>query len=217
MLNSPFWYKRLDMDILSFYGTIWRSIDGILFLLAAALFFLGVFFAPIVVKKEIRPLLWYPLWIWRVIKGHIDPDDPFFRFWAIIFSLNSLSLFCNLVSGLFIILSPLFSFLLGVHVAVICLKEVGKLRLFPLILNPVSLFELPAAWISLSLGMNLGRELYLKGYTHAIYQFQQELMVYLFLVLPLLAIAGFIEVSLIKVLRGRSNNGSGFNEENGQA
>jgi uncharacterized membrane protein SpoIIM required for sporulation len=65
--------------------------------------------------------------------------------------------------------------------------------------------------------MSLGRELYLKGYTNVIYQFQRELMVYLFLVLPLLAIAGFIEVSLIKVLRRGSNNGSGFNEENGQA
>lgn len=205
------------MDILLLYGTIWRLIDGTLFLLAAALFFLGVFFAPIVVRNEIRPLLWYPLWIWRVIKGHIDPDAPLFRLWALIFSLNSISLFCNLASGLFIILSPLFSFLLGVHIAVICLKEVGKLQLFPLILNPVSLFELPAAWISLSLGMSLGRELYLKGYTNVIYLFQREFMGYLFLVLPLLAIAGFIEVSLIKVLRRGSNNSSGFKEENGQA
>ena len=217
MLNSPFWYKRLDMDILSLYGNIWRLIDGTLFLLAAALFFSGVFFGPIVVKKEIMPLLWYPLWIWRVIERHIDPGAPFFRFWALIFSLNSLSLFCNLVSGLFIILSPLFSFLLGVHIAVICVKEMGKLRVFPLILNPVSLFELPAAWISLSLGMSLGRELYLKGYTNVIYLFQRELMGYLFLVLPLLAIAGFIEVSLIKALGKGSITGSGFREGNGQA
>lgn len=91
------------------------------------------------------------------------------------------------------------------------------MRLFPLILNPVSLFELPAAWISLSLGMSLGRELYLKGYTNVIYLFQRELMGYLFLVLPLLAIAGFIEVSLIKVLGKGSLPGSGFKEENGQA
>ncbi len=216
MLNSPFWYKRLDMDILSLYGTIWRLIDGTLLVLAAALFFLGIFFAPIAVKKENRLLLWYPLWIWRVIKRYIEPGAPFFRLWALIFFLNSLSLFCNLVSGLFIILPPLFSFLLGVHIAVICLKEMGNLRLFPLILNPVSLFELPAAWISLSLGMNLGRELYLKGYTNVIYLFQREFMGYLFLVLPLLAIAGLIEVSLIKALGKGSIIDSGFKEENGQ-
>ena len=214
MLYSPFWYKRLDMDILSLYGNVWRLIDWTLLVLAAALFFSGVFFAPIVVKKEIKALLWYPLWIWRVIKRHIDPGAPFFKLWAIIFFLNSISLFCNLVSGLFIILPTLFSFFLGVHIAVICLKEMGNLRLFPLILNPVSLFELPAAWISLSLGMSLARELYLKGYTNVIYLFQRELMGYLFLVLPLLAIAGFIEVALIKALRKGSIIDSGFKEEN---
>ena len=113
-------------------------------------------------------------------------------------------------------LPVLFSFLLGVHIAIISLKEAGKLGIVPLILNPVSLFELPAAWISLSLGMRLGRELYLKGYTNVIYLFRDELMGYLFLVLPLLAIAGFIEVSLIKALGKKSITGLGFGGENEQ-
>lgn len=204
------------MDMFSIYGTICGLIDGTLFLLAAALFFLGVFFAPIVVKKEIGPLLWYPLWIWRVIKRHIDPGAPFLRLWALILSLNSLSLFCNLVSGLFIVLPLLFSFLLGAHIAIISLKEMGRLRLFFLILNPVSLFELPAAWMSLSFGMSLGRELYLNGYANVFFLFRRELMGYLFLVLPLLAIAGLIEVSLIKALGKGSIMDSGFGGENGQ-
>jgi hypothetical protein len=204
------------MDILSIYRNALGSIDGTLFLLAAALFFLGIFFAPIVVEKQIRPLLWYPLWIWRVIKRYADPHTPFFRLWALIFSLNSLSLFCNLVSGLSIILTPLFSFLLGVHIAVICLKEVGSLRLFPLMLNPVSLLELPAAWISLSLGMSLGRQLYLKGYANVLCLFRNELMVYLFIVLPLLGVAGLIEVSLIKALGNGTMTGSGFGGESRQ-
>ncbi len=204
------------MHILSMYRSLLGLIDGSLFLLAAALFFLGIFFAPIVVKKRIRPLLWYPLWIWRVIKRYANPDAPFFRLWALIFSLNALSLFCNLVSGLSIILPPLFSFLLGVHIAVICLKELGSLRLFSLILNPVSLLELPAAWISLSLGMSLGRQLYLNGYANVLYLFRNELMVYLFIVLPLLAVAGLIEVSLIKALGNGATRGSGFGGESRQ-
>jgi hypothetical protein len=204
------------MNIFSIYGTVWRLIDGTFFLLAGTLFFLGVFFAPIAVKKEIRPLLWYPLWIWRLIKRHIDIDAPFLRLWTLIFSLNSVSLFCNLVSGLFIILPPLFSFLLGAHIAIISLKEVGKLRLLSLILNPVSLFELPAAWMSLSLGMSLGRELYLEGYAEVFYLFRRELMGYLLLVLPLLAVAGFIEVSLIKALGKGPIMDSGFGGEKGE-
>ena len=198
------------MDIVSIYRNLWGLIDGGFFLLAAALFFSGAFFAPIVVEKQIRPLLWYPLWIWKAIRRHVDPGAPFLRLWGLIFSLNSLSLFCNLVSGLFIVFPPLFAFLLGVHIAVICLKEVGNLRLFPLILNPVSLLELPAAWISLSLGMSLGREVYLRGYTIALSLFWRELTGYLFLVLPLLAVAALVEVSLIKALGNRPMANSGL-------
>lgn len=204
------------MDIFLIYGDIWRLIDGVLFLLAAVLFFSGVFFAPIVVKKEVRLLLWYPLWIWGLIKRHIDVGAPFFRLWALIFSLNSFSLFCNLISGFSIILPSLFAFLLGIHIAIISLKEVGKLRLFFLILNPVSLFELPAAWMSLSLGMNLGKELYLSKYTNVVHLFGRELTGYLLVVLPLLAIAGFIEVSLIKVLGRKAIIESGFDGEKGE-
>ncbi|MFQ6079232.1 MAG: stage II sporulation protein M [Thermodesulfobacteriota bacterium] len=204
------------MDILLIYANVWKLIDWALFLIAAGLFFLGVFFAPIVVKKEVGLLIRYPLWIWGLIKRHIDLGAPFFRLWALIFSLNSFSLFCNLVSGFSIILPPLFAFLLGIHIAIISLKEMGKLRLVFLILNPVSLLELPAAWMSLSLGMRFGRDLYLSKYTHVFYLFERNLMGYVFLVLPLLALAGFIEVSLIKVLGKATITDSGFDREKGE-
>jgi hypothetical protein len=205
------------MDILLIYANVWRLIDGVLFLLAAALFFLGVLSASLVIKKEVRLLLWYPLWIWGLIKRHIDLDAPFFRLWTLIFSLNSFSLFCNVVSGFSIILPPLFAFLLGIHIAIISLKEMGKLRLVFLILNPVSVFELPAAWFSLSLGMGFGRDLYLSKYTNVLYLFERNLMGYLFLVLPLLAIAGFIEVSLIKTLGKATVIDRGCDGEKGEA
>ncbi len=91
------------------------------------------------------------------------------------------------------------------------------MRLILLILNPVSLFELPAAWISLSLGMGFGRDLYLSKYTNVLYLFERNLMGYFFLVLPLLAIAGIIEVSLIKALGKRMAADSEFDREKGEA
>lgn len=197
------------MEVLLFYARLLRLIDVALVLLAAGFFFLGIFCGPFVVEKDVRLLLRYPLWVWGLIKRHIDLGAPFFRLWLVIFCLNSLSLFCNVVSGFFIILPSVFSFLLGIHIAVIFLKEVGKLRLVFLILNPVSLFELPAAWMSLSFGMRLGRELYLSKYSNALSLFERELMGYLFLVLPLLAIAGVIEVALIKF------GGRGVNVDSG--
>ncbi len=204
------------MDVFSIYADVWNRIDWALFSLAAVLFFSGVFFAPIVVKKEVGLLLWYPLWIWGLIKRHIDLGAPFFRLWALIFSLNSLSLLCNVVSGFFIILPFLFAFLLGIHIAIISLKEIGKLKLVFLILNPVSLFELPAAWMSLALGMGFGRDLYLSEYTNVLPLFDRNLMGYFFLVLPLLAIAGIIEVSLIKALGRGTIIDSGFKREKGE-
>ena len=204
------------MDIFLIYAKIWELIDGGFFLLAAVLFFSGVFCAPIVVRRELRLLLWYPLWIWGLIKRHIDLGAPFLKLWALIFSLNSFSLFCNLVSGFSIILPLLFAFLLGIHITVIALKEMGKLRLVFLIFNPVSILELPAAWISLSLGMRFGRDLYLSKYANVLFLFERNLMGYLFLVLPLLAIAGFIEVSLIKALGKGTIIDSGFEGQKGE-
>ena len=201
------------MEILLFYARLWRLIDGAFFLLAAGFFFSGIFCAPIVVERDVKLLLRYPLWVWGLIKRHIDFGASFFRLWLVIFCLNSLSLFCNVVSGFAIILPAVFSFLLGIHIAVIFLKEVGRLQPVLLILNPVSLFELPAAWISLSLGMNLGRELYLSKFSNALSLFGRELMGYLFLVLPLLAIAGFIEVALIKSLGRGISVDSGYDGE----
>jgi len=201
------------MDILLIYANTWKLLDGILFLLAAAFFFAGVFLAPIVVRKKVELLLRYPLWVWRMFKKHVDLGTPFLKLWALIFSLNSLSLFCNLVSGFFIILPFLFALLLGIHIGVIALKEMGSLRPTLLILNPVSLFELPAAWISLALGMGFGVDLYLGKFTNVLSLFERNLMGYFFLVLPLLAIAGFIEVSLIKFLGKGTITNLGFEEE----
>lgn len=67
-------------------------------------------------------------------------------------------------------------------------------------LNPVSLLELPAVWISLSMGMKIGISLYTDFvFSHAVDLFWKELPVYIFVVIPLLAISGIIEVTIIKV------------------
>ena len=68
-------------------------------------------------------------------------------------------------------------------------------------LNPVSLLELPAAWISLSIGMEIGISLYPDFvFSHAVDLFWKGLPVYIFVVIPLLVISGIIEVTMIKVI-----------------
>ena len=201
------------MNLFSIYADKWQLIDENFFLMAAILFFAGVFCAPIVVRRQVSWLMRYPIWIWGLIKKHIDLGAPFLKLWALIFFLNAFSLFCNAAVGFSIVLPPIFAFLLGINIAVIALKEMGTLRLAILILNPVSVFELPAAWISLALGMGLGRDLYLNNYTNAIYLAERYLMGYFILVLPLLAVAGFIEVLLIKALGRKTASESEFEEK----
>lgn len=182
-----------------FYASMIRSLRGELILLSALLFFVGLFFAPFVVEKEIKPLLRYPLWIWHRILQWLQPHDPFIKMMMIITFLNATSLLANILSGLFVVLPFVFAFLVGLHVGVIVIEETGKLSLMAMLLNPVAFIELPATWISLSLGMELGVFLLNSHSLSGVFPlFRQGLLVYGTLILPLLLAAAFTEVLLIK-------------------
>jgi hypothetical protein len=83
------------LDVLEFYARMIRSLRAELVLFSALLFFAGLFFAPVVVEREIRSLLWYPLWIWRRVQHWIQPRDPFLKMMALIAFLNATSLLGN--------------------------------------------------------------------------------------------------------------------------
>jgi uncharacterized membrane protein SpoIIM required for sporulation len=76
------------------------------------------------------------------------------------------------------------------NIGIIILKQTKKLNLIVLFLNPVSVFEFPAAWISLSLGMKIG----ISSYS------ADMLSVYVFVVIPLLIVSGIIETVMIKLM-----------------
>jgi len=82
---------------------------------------------------------------------------------------------------------------------VIVIEETGKLSLMAMLLNPVAFIELPATWISLSIGMELGVFLLNSFSLSGVFPlFRQGLLVYGTLILPLLLVAAFTEVLLIK-------------------
>ena len=182
-----------------FYASLLRSLRGELILCSALLFLLGLLCAPFVVKNDFQPLLRYPRWMWRLIRHWLQPQDRFAKMMMTIAFLNGSSLLVNVLSGLFGVLPFIFAFLVGLHVGVIVIEESGGLNLVGMLLNPVAFIELPATWISLSLGMELG-----------LFQFQgfslsgacpflrHGLLVYGTLIVPLLLVAAFIEVLLIK-------------------
>ncbi|MEA1994862.1 MAG: stage II sporulation protein M [Campylobacterota bacterium] len=172
------------------YLSILKTVDMGLFLLSAVLFCVGIVLSSLVVKKNLRVFLWYPLWIWNIIKKHLSLNASFLKMFFTIFLLNSLSLFVNVISGFLIILPFVFAILLGMNIGIIILEQTKKLNLIVLFLNPVSVFEFPAAWISLSLGMKIGIS------SHS----TDMLSVYIFVVIPLLIVSGIIETVMIKLL-----------------
>ncbi|HIC92135.1 MAG TPA: hypothetical protein EYP21_08790 [Syntrophaceae bacterium] len=190
------------MSLSQEYLNIVTLINLKLFLLSCFLFSVGVVLSPLVVKKNLKIFLFYPLWMWNLLKKYLNPQDHFLKLFLFIFLLNSGSLFCNLVSGFLMIFPFIFSVLLGMHVGIIMFKETGGWGLMAIFLNPVSLLELPAAWISLSMGMEIGISLYPDFvFSHVVDSFWEGLSVYIFVVIPLLAISGIIEVTMIKIHR----------------
>jgi uncharacterized membrane protein SpoIIM required for sporulation len=204
------------LDVLEFYARMIRSLRAELVLFSALLFFAGLFFAPVVVEREIRSLLWYPLWIWRRVQHWIQPRDPFLKMMALIAFLNATSLLVNILSGLLGFLPFAFAFLVGLHVGVIVMKETAGRSLIGLLLNPVAFLELPATWISLSIGMELGLfQLHHFSLSKGLPFLRHGLIVYGTLILPLLLMAAFVEVLLTKWgLRAVTGTGEGGISDN---
>ena len=171
-------------------------IDRTLLLISVFLFFVGLICSILVVKNEIHFLLRYPLWIWNRLKIFLQKQPTFAQLFLLIFFFNSLSLFSNILSGFGIILPYFFSFLIGLNVGIIGYKEGGWRALFGTLLAPHVIFELPAAWFSTTLGMQIGREILIN--TDNVEKFfSQSLGFYVQIIFPLLLIAALIESALI--------------------
>ena len=117
-----------------------------------------------------------------------------------IFLNNLQSSFIGMVSGILFGIYPLFAtiangFILG-FVASISVSEVGFLVLWRIL--PHGIFELPAVFISLGLGLKLGMFIFTKNKKkELIERLIKSLKVFFLIVLPLLIIAAIIEGILI--------------------
>ncbi len=104
----------------------------------------------------------------------------------------------GVVFGILPILFAVFNgYLLG-FVALIAVKEQGILSLWRIL--PHGIFELPAVFISLGLGLKFGTFIFQKKKLESFKEFLwNSLRVFFFVVLPLLIIAAIIEGTLIAI------------------
>jgi len=190
----------LDVSVVARVEPTW-------FAVSAVLFFAGFVASYPVTTHNISALTWYPLRIWRSVREAVSPDDPWLRLFLFLLSFNATSLLVNFLSGFLVVLPPVFAFLLGLNVGVISVEEAGLTGLVAVLVNPVAWLELPAAWISLAVGTQLGLEVVSGGVSNAVSEFPELTEVYLYVVLPLLVVAALLEATLIRFLGGRSEAG----------
>lgn len=171
-----------------------------LFLVSMVLFFIGYTIAPWVYYKDFKILLAYPKWLGKKLDKLASKKWHYLALFAFLVSVNSLSLFIDLISGFVPGLPVLFAIWTGFNIGVITYHTlVGKFY-FSALLNPVALFELPAAFITFSLALQYNCRLMNCPWLHNLPQdFSSYLHSFVWVVLPLLIIAGLIETAAIKL------------------
>lgn len=169
-----------------------------LIILAAGLFLVGLFLSIYVVKKEIKWLCRFPEWIWNKLKSYLEQQPGFNKLFLLIFLLNSTSLFFNLISGFGVVLPIFFAILTGMNVGIIAYKEGGTKAFLSMFVAPNAIFELPAAWLSIALGIRLGLEM-IASESKVGMIFSECLLVYFKVILPLLLIAALLESALVYI------------------
>ena len=187
------------------------------FAVSAVLFSAGYVASYPVTKHEVSVLTWYPLRVWRRVREAVSPTDPWSKLFVFLLAFNATSLLVNFLSGFLVLLPPVLAFLLGMNVGVISVKEAGKAWVLALLVNPVAWLELPAAWISLAIGTQLGLEVFSDGISGAFSLFPELAEVYVYLVLPLLIAAALLEATMIRFLGGKERGRGSVGNEDGEA
>ena len=175
------------------------------FVVSAVLFFAGFVASYPVTVRDVSLLTWYPLRVWRRVREMVSPDDAWLSLFIFLLTFNAASLLVNFLSGFFVVLPPVFAFFLGLNVGVISVEEAGATGLVALVGNPVAWLELPAAWISLAIGIQLGITAASNGVSDAVSAFPELAEVYVYVVLPLLVAAAVLEATLIRFLGDTEN------------
>ena len=183
------------IDIIS---EVLRQINTQIFFMTVLLFFIGYAFAPTAYYKNIRWLTAYPLFVVRVTDKFLEKPHHPLKIFLIIMLLNTASLFFNLVSGWGIILPYLFCVYMGINVGVIMYHTLQGEFYYLGLINPVTLIELPAAWLSISMAVQFNLTHFWGVTTLPQIAFPRYIHYFLATVIPMLLIAGIIETILIK-------------------
>ena len=183
------------------FWAVFSIIDLQTIILAALLFFIGYVLAPTVYYKKVKWLTAYPFFIIHLMDKYFKKNWPALTIFSVIFGLNSISLFINLLSGWGILLPFILIIYTGLNIGVVMYHTLEGKFYYASLLNPVAILELPAAWISVAMGIQFGLNRISSLSLYETISFSKYVDYFLYTVLPLLFIAAIIETVLIIVAR----------------
>ncbi|MFW6108790.1 MAG: hypothetical protein ACOC8D_03140 [bacterium] len=191
-------------------------------LVAALLFAAGLGTSVAVVRRDMRWLMALPLWLVRQVLRVIGPGFPPVRVFLIIFCFNTVAIFLYMASGVLVVVPALVAFLTGVNIGVIVLKagevempsgerplggamapdaEVEVAPWVSLCSLAVLALELPSFWLSVGMGIGMGRELTeVGGYTlaHLGSLLSERAAAYVTVIIPILFLSALAETAAIR-------------------
>ncbi len=161
------------------------------------LFFVGYALAPTAYYKKIQWLTAYPFFIIKLMDQFFKKKHHPLKIFFILISLNTLSLFLNLLSAWGVVLPFLFVIYMGINIGIVMYHSLEGRYYYLGLLNPVALLELPAAWLSIAMAIQFSLTHYFNLTGFESISFNQYLKYFTMTVLPLLFVAGVVETILI--------------------
>jgi uncharacterized membrane protein SpoIIM required for sporulation len=168
-----------------------------IFIGSALLFFVGYAIAPTAYYKKITWLTVYPFYIIKLMDTFFQKKHHPLKIFIILLSLNTFSLFVNLLSGWGIILPVFVILYMGINIGVVMYHSLEGKFYYAGLINPVAMLELPAAWLSITMAIQFSLTRYFYVSFLPMLPFEQYVIYFLKTIVPMLLLAGIIETFLI--------------------
>ena len=176
---------------------VFKIINIQIYIISILLFFVGYTVAPTAYYKKMKWLTAYPFFIIKLMDTFLLKKHHALKIFLIIFFLNSISLFFNLLSAWGVLLPFVFILYMGINIGVVMYHTLEGKFYYLALLNPVAILELPAAWLSITMAIQFSLKNFLQLSFIPSISFIQYVDYYFYTIIPVLLLAAILETLMI--------------------
>ena len=150
----------------------------------------------------------YPFFIIKLIDKYFNKNWHPIKIFIIQFTINSISLFINLLAGFGVILPFFMAVYMGFNIGIIMYHTLQGRFFYLSLFNPVAILEIPATWLSFCMSIQFSLNNYFSIKSIPSISFNQYCIYFIMTIIPLLILSGIIETILIVIARRYENKES---------